>query len=567
MASSFGRCANLDYCTLAANRRDIEVPLGMDFICPECGRPLRAPPQKTGGSGGLIAAALGGVVVLAAIGGTWFVARGGSHQTEALGTAAGPAPTKPPTVVATPAPNPSPPQATQLAVPATAPAPPPPGPDIILRLAGSDIVGAGLAPQLASAFLLQAGDADIKITPGGGPRDAPRDASRDAPGETPAETLVIGDHNGHKEAIAIDNTTAADGFSRLQAGRADMAMSARQLTEAEHDALAPLGDMNTPAAEHVVAVDALVLVANAANPLRSLTTEQVRGLLSGGITNWSQLGAKPAPVTVYAPDRTSETGAAISRLALRGATMAPGAKDLAGDAQIAEAVSNDAGGIGVLTLPPLLLHSRYAVQVRPLAIADTGSPALAPSNRPAVETLDYPYAFRLYMYLSPNAPTPLAKRFIDFVGSRDGEVVADGQGLISQSVAPQELILPDTVSNRFRQFVEGAKLLAVHFRFKSNSAELDVDGQRDLDRIVNYLVANRYSGDNLILAGFADNHGSASANNALSLKRAQALAALLAERGLKPSKVAGFGSELPLTENNTEEGRQRNRRVEAYLLP
>jgi phosphate transport system substrate-binding protein len=378
---------------------------------------------------------------------------------------------------------------------------------------------------------------------------------------------VIGDHNGHKEAIAIDNTTAADGFSRLQGGRADMVMAARQVTQAEHDALAPLGDMNTPAAEHVVAVDALVLVANAANPLRSLTTDQVRGLLSGSVTNWSQMGGKPGPVTIYAPGRTSETGAAIARLALRGATMAAGAKDLAGDAQVAEAVSNDAGGIGVLTLPPLLLHSRFAVQVRPLAIADTGSPALAPSNRPAVETLDYPYAFRLYIYLSPASASPVAKRFIDFVGSRDGEVVVDGQGLISQSVAPQELILPDTVSNRFRQFVEGAKLLAVHFRFKSNSAELDVAGQRDLDRVTNYLLANRYNGDNLILAGFADNHGSAAANNALSLKRAQALAALLAQRGLKPSKVAGFGSELPLTENNTEEGRQRNRRVEAYLLP
>ena len=548
MATTFGRCSNLDYCSVAASRRDVEVPLGEDFICAECGHALRPPPQKAGAGNRIVVAGVlgGGVVVLLCVG-VYFGARFGA------GGAAG-SPAVAPRIVAAP-PVVAPPVAAPIVAPIVAPiavpAPVPPAQDVLIRLAGSDIVGATLAPELVSAFLAQAGDTDVKIMRG----------------SSPGETLVVGAHNGRPEAIAIDDTPTAEAFARLGAGHADIVMAARQVNTAEHEALRGLGDMNTPAAEHVAGVDGLVLVANAQNRLRALTTEQVRGLLSGAITDWSAVGGAAGPVAIYTRTRGSETDAVIRQLALHGAAVSPTATDLPDDAQIAQAVSRDPRALGVLTLPPLMLHNRYAVQVRPLAIADTGSSPVAPSNRPAVATLDYPYAFRLYLYIGDSVTQPVAKRFVDFVDSRDGEAVADAQGLVSQSVAPQELILPDTVSNRFREFVAGAKLLAVHFRFQTNSTDLDISGQRDLDRVTNYLVANHYGGENLVLAGFADNQGAAAQNVALSQKRADALAVLLTQRGLKPGRVSGFGAELPLTDNGTEDGRQRNRRVEMYLLP
>ena len=567
MASTRGRCSNLDFCAQAGSRRDIEVPLGQDFVCPECGKPLIAPPIKASNAGRVIALALVGGGMLALVGSGVLLGSRLSGQGSAPGGASAPAPAPEPsagapaaapsTAVTPPAPPPPVPVPAPVPQPEAAPAPAAVSPaspvasqDILFHIAGSDIIGASLAPELAGGYLTQTGDTDV----------------RTLAGPQAGETLVVAMHNGRPEAIAIDSSSTAEGFARLGAGGAEVAMAARQVTPAEHDALSGLGDMNTPAAEHVAAVDALVVVANANNPLRALSKQQLRGLLDGSITDWKQVGGTPGPVAVYARG-AGEFGSEVTSLAGGGKPLAASVHQLPDDAKIAAAVSGDPQGVGIISLPPIMLHSHYAVQVRPLAISDTGSPALAPSNRPAVATLDYPYAFRLYLYVHQTAPAPAVKRFIDFVDSRDGEAVADAQGFVSQSVAPQELVLPDSVSNRFRQYVEGAKLLAVHFRFKTNSSELDVAGQRDLDRVTNYLISNRYTGDNLILAGFADSQGGAALNNTLSQKRAEALASLLTQRGLKPAHVAGFGAELPLADNNTQDGRERNRRVEMYLLP
>ena len=72
MAFTRGRCTNVDYCSLAAAKRDIEVKIGEDFICPECAKPLRTPPTREG-SGGLNVAIAGGVVGLLLIAGGVYV--------------------------------------------------------------------------------------------------------------------------------------------------------------------------------------------------------------------------------------------------------------------------------------------------------------------------------------------------------------------------------------------------------------------------------------------------------------------------------------------------------------
>jgi phosphate transport system substrate-binding protein len=337
-------------------------------------------------------------------------------------------------------------------------------------------------------------------------------------------------------------------------------MATRRILPAERDRLAGIGDMTSPAAEHVLALDAVAVVVNPANVVGTLRKDQVRALLSGGFRDWSELGAAPGPITLYAVDPAGEDGGDAASLALAGGQLAPAAKKLPDGKQVAAAVAADPHGVAVVDLP-----SVGGARVVPLA--ETGSTPVTPTNHAAVAAEDYPLSYRLYLYTAPKQDAGIAKRFVDFALSADGQKLAEQAGLVSPTLKPAAAPAPATTTDKFRQFVAGAKRLAIDFRFNPNSSDLDLKGQRDIDRVTNYLLSNHFTGDHLILVGFADNQGDPTTNIAVSKKRADALAAMFVARGLKPGKVAGFGGELPLADNATEEGRQKNRRVEIYIVP
>ena len=70
------------------------------------------------------------------------------------------------------------------------------------------------------------------------------------------------------------------------------------------------------------------------------------------------------------------------------------------------------------------------------------------------------------------------------------------------------------------------------------------------------------------IQGHTDSKGTDAINNPLSMNRAQSVANYLNTCGVPASQfknVSGFGSTQPVADNATEEGRQKNRRVEVYL--
>lgn len=67
--------------------------------------------------------------------------------------------------------------------------------------------------------------------------------------------------------------------------------------------------------------------------------------------------------------------------------------------------------------------------------------------------------------------------------------------------------------------------------------------------------------------GYTDSTGAAQHNQTLSQERAQSVANYLSQRGVTPNRLAamGYGQSNPIADNNTEQGRAQNRRVEIYL--
>jgi OmpA-OmpF porin, OOP family len=87
-----------------------------------------------------------------------------------------------------------------------------------------------------------------------------------------------------------------------------------------------------------------------------------------------------------------------------------------------------------------------------------------------------------------------------------------------------------------------------------------------LDELVEYL--QRKDDERVEIGGHTDNIGTAAKNMKLSQERAQSIVNYLISKGIGADRLVakGYGSSDPVAENNTEEGRQRNRRTEVKIL-
>ncbi|MFA5403843.1 MAG: OmpA family protein [Ignavibacteria bacterium] len=102
--------------------------------------------------------------------------------------------------------------------------------------------------------------------------------------------------------------------------------------------------------------------------------------------------------------------------------------------------------------------------------------------------------------------------------------------------------------------------------FDFNKYELKPESFPELDRIVKFLTD--YPILEIELSGHTDNLGSHDYNQKLSENRANAVAEYLFTKGISRNRimVIGYGETLPIDTNDTDEGRQKNRRVEFKIL-
>jgi OOP family OmpA-OmpF porin len=110
---------------------------------------------------------------------------------------------------------------------------------------------------------------------------------------------------------------------------------------------------------------------------------------------------------------------------------------------------------------------------------------------------------------------------------------------------------------------KGRQTLDVEFDF--NKAIIKQGYDKNIDDLVQ--VMKDYPDLKVVIEGHTDNIGTAEFNKELSQKRADAVKQYMVEKGIDANRITakGFGFERPIASNDTEEGRQKNRRVEAAV--
>jgi len=129
-------------------------------------------------------------------------------------------------------------------------------------------------------------------------------------------------------------------------------------------------------------------------------------------------------------------------------------------------------------------------------------------------------------------------------------------GTVTPAAAEGEAPHQDPSCNeQFNEILSTTKV-----RFATGSATIDRGNEDLLQRLAQ--TARSCSG-NLSVVGHTDSRGAADANQALSLARAQAVGDALVQLGIDSSRVSakGVGESNPIAENETPEGRAKNRRI------
>ena len=101
--------------------------------------------------------------------------------------------------------------------------------------------------------------------------------------------------------------------------------------------------------------------------------------------------------------------------------------------------------------------------------------------------------------------------------------------------------------------------------FDFDKASLKPNSRDSNTTLSNYLIKN--PDRKVIVEGYTDSKGSASYNQNLSERRANAVKAALVRAGVDPTRIVaqGYGKEYPVADNNSNSGRAQNRRVEVTI--
>lgn len=202
--------------------------------------------------------------------------------------------------------------------------------------------------------------------------------------------------------VTVQGGGSSVGSTQVSEGTVNVGDSSRELKDEEK---------NLGLVDHKVAFDVIVLIANPGVSVSNLTTDQVKGIFTGSITNWSQVGGTDGTITVVTRDSASGTREMFDEKALgstkdKPVSLVSGAIEANSNGVMRQKVASTKGAIGYIS------YGYLDKSVKPLQFNGvTGN----------LQTgLDKTYALSRYLHMfTKGEATGLTKAYIDFVLSPD----------------------------------------------------------------------------------------------------------------------------------------------------
>jgi phosphate transport system substrate-binding protein len=184
----------------------------------------------------------------------------------------------------------------------------------------------------------------------------------------------------------------------------------------------------------------------------------------------------------------------------------------------------------------------------------------------------------LFLYVRPAdmETSSFAQRFVQFMTSEAVFDIVDDAGFVA--LRPESRLSRNAANLSGCRFgtpeyaalmtvTQGATRLQVELHFKPRSRDLDDDANRYIAANAGAFRERLRRGETLILIGHADITGLYGSNRRLALQRASSARLAFEQFGVFGIIAESAGEACPADSNDTEEGRERNRRVEIWVRP
>ena len=209
-----------------------------------------------------------------------------------------------------------------------------------------------------------------------------------------------------KSEIDVQGGGSSAGITAAISGTADIGMSSRSLTEKEQGLWSC-----------EIAKDGLAVIIHPDNPVQNLTLKQVCDIYAARITAWDALGGSKAKIHIIAREEGSGTRSAFDSLVMGKDEINPKAIVQDSNGAVRQLVSDDVNSIGFISLGLV----DQTVKALPL---DGISP-----TRENVINGSYSL-YRPFLFVANSEPAGLAKQFVDFTLSEEGQRILVHEGLI-----------------------------------------------------------------------------------------------------------------------------------------
>lgn len=225
-------------------------------------------------------------------------------------------------------------------------------------------------------------------------------------------------------AVEFDWDRNVKAIELVRAGTADLAVTDRSVPDLR----------NTR-----IAWDGIAVIVNFANPIREISSAQLRDLFTGRVTRWFDMDGSAARVQLFdrAPEDNVKAGLESS-LGITG-QIGPPAAVVRTDQKALRAVSGNTGAISYLSLSAALKAQEDGIPVQLLTI-DKVEP-----GQPTVKDGSYPLRRPLYL-LSRENPGAVVEAFLAFARSAEAERVLQTAFVPSGPPTPREAKVPDSAT-------------------------------------------------------------------------------------------------------------------------